>query len=142
MSIPEQLHATFTALSGQKITLSAMRMEVLAEMASRGFTPADVELVWRWVKLQISRNEGGFSTASLQFGTLIGRTIADVDRFEDKLELAKQSKLGKQLRRPGGILGDAKTVTPVPLPQRPAAEQDDLRKQGAEALRKFREERL
>jgi len=134
MPIPEQLLARFVELSGQKITLSAMRMEVLAEMATRQFTPDDVALVWHWVKHQIRRNEGGYNTASLQFGTLLGRNIADVDRFEDKLQLARQSRFARSSVASRPLEGAAPSAPKLD----PEEEERIIRqaKEGAEELRK------
>lgn len=129
MSAPELLLGKFVELSGQRITLSAMRMEVLAEMARRGFIAADVELVYRWVKQQIGRNEGGYNVASLQFGAMLGRSIADVDKFEDKLEVAKQSRLGRRLAEgKGAVLSAQCLVTKEVAAPRISSEEEERRR--------------
>jgi hypothetical protein len=82
------LNAAFCRFTGNRCTLSYARKLSWTQFIERGFTEADLELVIRWLKAQIARGEGGFSPLSLQFGALLG----DVDKFEDRLNVARQSR--------------------------------------------------
>jgi hypothetical protein len=134
MSIPEQLLERFKALSGHRVTLSAMRMEVLAEMASRGFTPDDVETVWHFVDRQVKRGEGGYTAVSRTFGVLIGRDIRDVDKFEDKLNAAREATQRRTGKRPPAALPGATEVTPLT-----AEQEEHLRNQRRAAMQELQQ---
>lgn len=101
MTAPE-LHAYYQQLTGQKLTASYARMETWTQFVARGLTKDDLNLVYRWTKRQADRGEGGFSPLSLQFG----RMVADLDRFEDRLQIARSTKL-------------ARPATPKPAPSAP-----------------------
>lgn len=90
MTAPE-LHAHFCRVLSQKLTLSCIRMQTWAEFVSRGYTEEDLDLVIRWTKAQIARGENGFSPLSLQFRVM----VQDLDRFEERLALARQKYAGK-----------------------------------------------
>src|SRR5581483_5622418 len=85
-SMIETIHKKFCELTGvEKLTLSALRMQIWSDFISRGFTEADLELVVMWIKRQIPRGSG-FSNLSLQFSTFFKN---GVDTFEERLALAK-----------------------------------------------------
>ena len=88
------LHALFEELTAQALTLSYQRMQTWSQFLARGLSADDLRLVVRWLHAQIARGAGGFTRQSLQFGTL----LADLDRFEDRLNIARATRPG--CRRP------------------------------------------
>lgn len=81
----QALHAHFESLTGNRCTLSYMRIAAWDELIQRGYTAADVAMVIRWIRAQFAKQGSGYSPASLQFS----RLIADADIFEDRLNLAR-----------------------------------------------------
>ncbi len=122
----ETIHKKFCELTGvEKLTLSALRMQIWSDFISRGFTEADLELVVMWIKRQIPRGSG-FSNLSLQFSTFFKN---GVDTFEERLALAKLK------RRP--ICEPVKPSAPAP---QPSPGDDALRERGRVLLGKFKKE--
>ena len=112
------LHAAFQRLTAQKVTLSYQRKLAWSQFIAREFTELDLELLIKWLKVQIARGEGGFSPLSLQFGALLG----DVDKFEDRLNVARQSKLGRAISGRVGVPPAGAGILPTPSLD-PTAEQ-------------------
>jgi len=103
LSFPESqcraLHALFEALTRQTLTLSYQRMQTWSEFLARVISAEDLRLVVRWLQAQITRGAGGFSRQSLQFGTL----LADLDRFEDRLNIARAVRPGRIKQRASAV---------------------------------------
>lgn len=87
MKLVQALHAHWESLTGNKCTLSYMRITAWNEIIKRGYSAADVATVIKWIRSQFSKPGSGYSPASLQFS----RLIADADLFEDRLNLARES---------------------------------------------------
>jgi len=119
-------------LTGEKWRLVPYSVGMEAtDFAKAGFTREEMELVFRYTQRMIAREEGGFNAQSITWRVM----AADQwQKFQERLAAASKTKLGKRI-----LHGTVTEVTPVPRPQIPASAQDDLRKRGAEALRKFRE---
>ncbi|HSI11753.1 MAG TPA: hypothetical protein VK961_06895 [Chthoniobacter sp.] len=129
---PAEVIAAWGELTGEKWRLVPYTVGVQAsEFAGAGFTREEMELVVRYTQRMIAHEEGGFNAQSITWRVM----AADQwQKFQERLALASKTRLGRRI-----LNGTVTEVTPVPRPQIPAVEQDDLRKRGAEALRKFRE---
>lgn len=99
----QALHAHFESLTGNRCTLSYMRIAAWDELIQRGYTASDVALVIRWVRSQMGKQGSGYSPSSLQFSRLVG----DADIFEDRLNLARSAWKNAAPEK-------ARTATPPP----------------------------
>jgi hypothetical protein len=85
---PQLLHAEFQRLTGQRLTLSYLRESTWSEFCDRGLTVEDLTLVITWTRAQIRAGKSGFSPLSMQWRAM----VADLDRFEDRLNIARASQ--------------------------------------------------
>jgi len=128
---PAEVITAWGELTGETWRLRPHSVEQqAAEFCTAGFTREEMHLVVAYTRRMISREEGGFNAQSITWRVMAADRW---HKFQERLTAARKTKLARQ------ILFDAKEVTPVALPQIPADEQDRLRKQGAAALRNFRQ---
>jgi hypothetical protein len=92
----DKLHKAFETLTGNRCTLSYMRIAAWHEFIRRGFDEASLEGVISFIRREMARQGSGYSPASLQFS----RLIQDTDLFEDRLNLARQAWRAGRPARP------------------------------------------